>query len=218
MAGKRSKTKPLVALVATGSKTKPLVTLVATVFLCVGVSACGDSGKGSGSASRASSATGAGEASSGGGTSSAASSAGSPEGANTIVDYGQPASAADEHAVAALVRRYYAAAAVDDGAKACALIYSIFKESIPEDYGQSPGPPGLRGKTCATVMTKLFKQRHSRRVSDLAALRVTGVRVRGRKGFALLALSTPGKRYISLEREHGTWRIDALVDVAVPST
>jgi hypothetical protein len=199
-----------IAMMGKRSETKLLVALLATVLLCAGVSACGG-GKGSGASSQASSTASPST------TTDTTSTASRPEGVTTIVGFGQPASAADKRVITALVKSYYTAAAAEDGAKVCSLIYSIFEEAIAEDYGQPPGPPSLRGKTCPVVMTKLFKQRHKQQVSDLAALKVTGVRIKGRRGFVLLSFATPGKRYITVKSEHGAWKINALVDNPVPS-
>src|SRR5665213_1011485 len=40
-----------------------------------------------------------------------------------IVYFGQPATASEARFIASLVKRYYAAAAASDGARACALMY-----------------------------------------------------------------------------------------------
>src|SRR5258705_4632253 len=54
---------------------------------------------------------------------------------NRIRAWGHAPSAADRGTIAALVNRYFAAAAAGDGAKACPLMYSILEEAIAEDYG-----------------------------------------------------------------------------------
>lgn len=125
--------------------------------------------------------------------------------------YGHAASAADRRAVTALVERYFAAAAAGDGATACPLIYSLFAEEIPELYGEPPGPPALRGSTCAVVMSKLFKQRHRQMVADHATLEVTDVRVKGRRAHALLRFET-GARDLLVHREGRVWKVDEMLD------
>jgi hypothetical protein len=126
--------------------------------------------------------------------------------------FGQAASAADKRAVAALVKRYYTAAAAGDGAAACSLVYAIVAEAVPEEFNSS----ALRGKTCAVVATKLFKQRHQQLATDLAKLQVTGVRVKGRRGWVLLSFGEMFERRMLVHREGGAWKIETLLNVGVP--
>jgi hypothetical protein len=129
------------------------------------------------------------------------------------IAWGRAASAADRRAVTSVVKSYYAAAAAGDAVRACSLMYSIFAEEIPEEYGESPpGPPGLHGTTCAAVLAKLFKQQHRRLVADLATLEVTRVRLKGRRGLAILHFRTAAHREIPVHRERRAWKIDALLD------
>lgn len=126
---------------------------------------------------------------------------------------GRAASPAEERAIAALVKRYYAAAAASDGAKACRLIYSTLEEAIPEDYGQPPGPAYSRGKTCAVVMSKTFAHAHSQLAGGFA---VTGVRVEGKEAHALLGSRTLPASFILLRRERGAWKIYELLGQPLP--
>jgi hypothetical protein len=173
------------------------------VALTVVAGACGGAGKGTSAASSSSTAT----------TPHAASAE-----ARRIVEYGHEASPADKQAITALVKRYYTAAAADDGATACSLIYSPLSESVAEDYGQAPGPAYLNGKTCAVVMAKLFRRLPGQSPSVLAATEVTGVRVNGRKGYALLHSAAIPEGDIPVTRELGTWRVGTLIGGAVPGT
>jgi hypothetical protein len=128
------------------------------------------------------------------------------------IGWGNAARPADQRAVVALVRHYYALAAAEDGAGACALIYSIFAEEIPEVYGAPPGEPAVRGPTCAVVMSKLFRLRHRQLAGDIAKLKVSRVRVKGLRGLAFLNLGALSEHDIPVHLEHGVWRIDALLD------
>lgn len=141
----------------------------------------------------------------------------SPE-AKAITEYGHEASHADQKAITALVNRYYDDGAADDGAGACGLIYSPLSESVAEDYGQSPGPAYLSGKTCAVVMSKLFLHPPSQPPSDLATTQVTGVRVMGRKGYALLRSKAIPAGYIAVERELGAWKVGTIIGGPLPGT
>jgi hypothetical protein len=133
---------------------------------------------------------------------------------NSIVDSGHAASAADKQVVTALVKRYYATAAAGDGTMACSMIVSSLARATPEDYGQAPGPYYLRGaKTCAAVMSLLFKHFHGQLTG---AIEVTGVRVEGNQARVLLGSTTMPAGYISVERERGAWKIDTLLGGPLP--
>lgn len=198
------------------------------VIALLGVSACGGADKGAGSAAKVSNAAAT------SGTSATTSTPatttfkatpaqhphkndrdGDSDNNNDDYAYGHPASAADKRAVTALVKRYYTAAAAGNGARACSLIYSLFAEDIPEVYGEPPGPPALRGSTCATVMSKLFRQNHHQLMVDLAELKVTDVRVKRRHALALLGFKTTPPRDIRVHRERGAWKIDEVLDSGV---
>jgi hypothetical protein len=178
---------------------------MAIVAICVLVGACGGANKGTNAASTA--------------TTSAAAPTPAPSAqAKAITEYGQEASPADKQAITALVNRYYVAAAADDGATACTLIYSPLSESVAEDYGQAPAPASLAGKTCQVVMSKLFRQVPGQPSAVLATTEVTGVRVKGKKGYALLRSKTMPEGDITLQRELGTWRIGTLIGDALPGS
>lgn len=135
---------------------------------------------------------------------------------NNVRGFGHAASRAGRHAITALTKRYYAATAADDGANACSMMASALAKAIPEDQGRPPGPPYLRGKTCAVVMSKLFKQYHRQLAAYVATLDVDGVRISGGRGLAVLRFTTLPGRQIAVEREHGVWKIDALLDEELP--
>jgi hypothetical protein len=133
---------------------------------------------------------------------------------SAILGYGHPAGVADGRAVTAAVKRYYAAAAVHDGATACSLILLSIASSVPETYAQRAGPPYLRGgKTCQAVMTKLFRHLHSRLAGTIE---VTGVRVNGDGAEALLGSTTMHASDVMLKREGGTWKFEALLGSTLP--
>jgi hypothetical protein len=215
-------------------KMKSRLMLITIALASIGVGACGNAGKVASSASHA--APGA-LTTGGAGATSISTATSTPRGFardndddndsrgnsyydeddNVILRYGHSASAADVQAVTAIVKRYYAAAAAGDGVKGCSLIYSLFAETIPEEYGRPPaGPPGLRGKTCAVIVSKLFKQNHRQLVADNTVLKVTGVRVEGNRGWAVLSLQMRSAHRILVHRERGAWKIDELLDSEMP--
>lgn len=133
-----------------------------------------------------------------------------------VVDYGRAATAAERATIVQLVKSYYAAGAAGSGTKACALMYSTLARAIPESYGRPPGPPALRGGTCAAVMTKMFRQVHSRMANAVAVLSVRRVRVEGRRGFVMLRVDdSMEERTLAVRREDRRWKVDAPVDVGL---
>ncbi len=134
-----------------------------------------------------------------------------------VFGFGQAASPADRQAVTALIERYYAAAAAEDGAKACSMIYVTLAEAVPEDYGTSPpGPAYMQGKTCPAILTLLFKHFHAQLAAGLPLLKVTRVRLEHRHGLAVLSFGKMPERQIAVRRERHTWKLEALLDSELP--
>lgn len=192
---------------------KTLMALLTMVLLSVSVGACGGTSKGVSSAVRP-----APDAVAITGTPTTSGSRGPKPirvrkayANNQIRTYGHVAGATDRQAVTTLVKRYYATAVAGDGAKACTMIYSTLEEAVPNDYGKPPGRPELKGKTCAVVLSKLFRDRREQPTTDLTTIQVTGVRVDGDRGFALLRSRTMPAGEIGVERETGEWKIDSLL-------
>lgn len=134
----------------------------------------------------------------------------------SFVAWGQAAAAVDRHGVERLVRHYYAAVLNDDGKTACRFIYVLTTKVIPEDYGQAPGPPAIRGKTCAVVLTKLFRIEHAKLVRTAASPEVTDVRVQGDIGRVLLGSATMPASYLQVHREGGAWKVQGILAVPLP--
>jgi hypothetical protein len=124
--------------------------------------------------------------------------------------YGGKASRADRQAVAAVLEGYYAAAAAEEGAKACALL----DPSLAEGLAVAPRPGA--GKTCAAGVSALYKQQHAQLAADAASMVVTEVRVKGDLGLAVLGFRAKPEGEILVERERGAWKVDALFDSQLP--
>lgn len=211
---------------------KSLLTMALVVWLSMGVAACGGASKEATSGSSTSSNAAADSAIV---TTSSAASTPSRLREDRDKDYGDSdsdsyfdnddyntvnypytARPAEIRAVTALVKRYLAAAVTDDGATACSLIYSLFAEAIPETLGLPPtGTPALRGKTCAVVMSKLFKINHAQLAAESATLEVATVRVNDMRGFALLHFKGIPAHSIGVHLERGTWKIEETVPIEV---
>lgn len=127
-----------------------------------------------------------------------------------VLAYGHAAGPAERRIAVALAKRYFAAAAAEDGAQACGLLAPLFSESVVEMDGHSPT---LRGRTCATVMSKLFKVHHRLLAEKNASIKVIVVRARGDRMLAVLEFPPmPEERQIEERRVDGTWTVFALLD------
>lgn len=135
---------------------------------------------------------------------------------NAVRRFGHAASAVDTEAVTTVVKRYFGAAAAEDGATACPMIVSSLAEAVPEDLGRPPGPPYASGKTCAEVLSKVFKYNHRQLAAYAARLEVTGVRLDRNHGVAVLGFRTLPGRLIHVVRESGVWKINTLLDSELP--
>ncbi len=128
----------------------------------------------------------------------------------------------DKQEVERLVRRYYAAAAVGAGATACSLMSSSLAtgpslgDLVEATYPVAPSVPPLRGGSCASIMSLLFAEDHRHLVADSTTLQVVMVRVGRIRGLALLGFRATPERQIGVEREHGAWKIDSVLDRALP--
>lgn len=137
---------------------------------------------------------------------------------NSVLNYGHPATAADKQAVTALLKRYYAAAASNDGAQDCTMLLSSLAAALPADFGPgATGPAYLRkSTTCPTIMKLLFEHNHGLLSLESPKLEVKRVRLVGHRGLAILGFGTMPERQISVSREGHTWKISELLDSELP--
>jgi hypothetical protein len=71
----------------------------------------------------------------------------------------------------------------------------------------------LRGKSCAVVLSKLFKQHHKLLGGESATLKVMTVRVEGDKALTVLSFANlPEVRQMTERREGSGWKIVTLLD------
>jgi hypothetical protein len=132
----------------------------------------------------------------------------------SVGEFGHAAGASEARTIAALLGRYYAAAAEGSGTKACALLYYIRAESLAEEYGRPPGPLYLSGAdSCQAVLARVFAHFHSQLEQ---APTVTAVRVEGDRAQALLAWSKLVPGSIELRREGSVWKLNMPLALALP--
>ncbi len=135
---------------------------------------------------------------------------------NAVLNFGRPAGASDKRAITTLLERYYRAAATENGAAACSMLYSTLAEGVPEDYGSYNGPTYMRGNTCPAVMTLLFKHYHRLLETEVPKLKIAQVDLQERHGLAVLNFGALPEREIQVEREGHVWRVTALIDAELP--
>lgn len=136
---------------------------------------------------------------------------------NSVRFYGHAVSDPERHVISALVERYYAAAAAENGATACTMISAPIVDSIPETLGGPAGPPYLQGnKTCAKIVSRLFAQNHEQLSTYDALLHVDGVRRSGDRVLVIMRFRGHPARQIAAVDEHGSWKIQALLDDELP--
>jgi hypothetical protein len=134
-----------------------------------------------------------------------------------LLAFGHPASPSERRAISALIKNYYAIALAGDGARGCSLLYSTLAEAAVEDDAQPPGPPYMRGaKSCAEVLTLLFRHYHAQLTAEVPKLRVRQIRLREHSGFALLRFGALAERQISIGRERQTWKMNEIYDQELP--
>lgn len=204
---------------------KSLLALLAIGLLSIGAVACGGTGKATVSSTSHSSSTGSDSTASVSSTAQAPvitkadadkdNDVGAPDDdtSNSELNFGHAANSSDKQAITALVKHYYVAAAAEDGAAACSMLYSTVSETVPEDYGTSPpGPSYSKGKTCTAVMTLSFKHFHNELALELAKLKILGVRLEEHHGLVVLSFGTMPQRDIQVMREGHVWKMESLFD------
>lgn len=134
-----------------------------------------------------------------------------------VEQFGKPATPAQWQAAEALVRRYFAAAATEDGAGACPLLIASIGSTLGGSYERPSDPSYLHGKTCPAVMTNLFAHYHRLMVRKAKGLEVTAVRVQGPAADVLLAFKGIRARgWMGLALEGGGWKLKELTDAQYP--
>jgi len=131
--------------------------------------------------------------------------------------YGYPARAAEKKAIVSLLLRYYSAAAAGDGVRGCLLIYgyALVGETAPE-FARRRKAPTLTAKSCAVVMTRLFRRRRHELVGDLRDFRVSRIGVYGRNGTVILRFGRKFPHALDIRKRRGNWRVGLLFDHRLP--
>lgn len=139
-----------------------------------------------------------------------------------IHTFGRRAGEAQERAIAAVVRRYYAIAAQGSGARGCSMFSRAFRRTVPIAYGLH-GAPYMRGSTCVAVMTRYYRHLHRQIAFYASTSKVIEARLEGERGYAVLrmhgicpsSMCIPLLRHMRIahvlvQREAGAWKIESM--------
>ncbi len=132
-----------------------------------------------------------------------------------LVEYRHSASVAETRAVATLVRRYLSAAAAADGTQACSMVLPSIAKTVASVLTGAGEPPYSRGKTCAEVLSKIFRFYHAQLAAEAHLLRVVKLGRKGNKGLAVLTARPTMAfpiRVMAVQRYDGVWKIDGVLD------
>lgn len=136
-----------------------------------------------------------------------------------LLAFGPRANMAETRAVAVLVRRYLAAAAAGDGARACSMVFPGIAKTVASVLGGAGEPPYSHGTSCAEVVSNIFHFYRAQLNSENRVLGVRDVLVRGDQGIAVLASkkrSSLPLRIFHLRRDGSAWTINGVLDQEQP--
>jgi hypothetical protein len=124
--------------------------------------------------------------------------------------YGPPATPPETRPIAALVKRYYAAAAAGDSTAVCSMLRSSFAEELGQ--GDAKG-----AASCAAAIRPLLAQQHDQLTADqVSTMVLIGARLKGDLGIAVLGFQHAPESTILVEREAGAWKIGELLGNELP--
>jgi hypothetical protein len=128
-----------------------------------------------------------------------------------LAAYGDEANQATKRAVTAVVKAYYAAAAADQGAKACSLLDTSLASGLAEQQASGSG------QNCTSALSLMFQQQQRQFVRDeVATMAVTKVRISGHQGLAVMGFKAMPESDILLALEGNRWKIGALFGSELP--
>jgi hypothetical protein len=125
-----------------------------------------------------------------------------------VIAFGHRAKAAEQRQIGDLIARYYAAAASGEGAAGCSMLYSLFAEGIVEDQGEEDAH--AHGKSCAEILSRLFRRYRRQLTAARRRLRLTEARVEGPRGYAVLDLGEGIPFAMYLHRDSGRWTVESI--------
>jgi hypothetical protein len=132
-----------------------------------------------------------------------ASKAGQDDGP-LLASYGGRPSRTEAHAIAMLVKRYYAASAAGDGTSACGLLSAEIAKGLESNLSHP------EHSSCAVAISPLLAQQHQLlTLEDPATMAIVGIHLRGNLALVALRFKRSFESSILAVREAGAWKIDA---------
>lgn len=127
-----------------------------------------------------------------------------------VLAFGRLASRTEVSTITALLTRYYAAAASENGARACTLLSPFIADTVAEQYGHNPG---LQGRSCGVVLSKMFAQQHASLQGKQATMRIVRIGIEGNRSLVAIDFpNIPEVRQITVRRIDGHWTVLDLLD------
>jgi hypothetical protein len=128
--------------------------------------------------------------------------------------YGHRPTAALAHTIESVVKRYFNAALVSDGAIACSLLPAGLASSAAGDYGQSSGSASQHGAgACGAAISMLFQRSHNQ-LSE--AITVLEVRLDGSNAQVILSSKKMPAGEVHLARQGSSWKMLQLMALPLP--
>lgn len=131
---------------------------------------------------------------------------------DVVLTYGSPASPSERRAIEAALRRYYVVAAAGEGTRACSMLDPIAAELLLEEHRRGRGAPSLQGDTCGQILSKLFALHRRELREDMAAFRITTIRVRGNHAVVFAPFAPAREMELIARRTYGVWKMDVPLD------
>jgi hypothetical protein len=129
-----------------------------------------------------------------------------------VTRFGRKATPEEMSLVGAAVKRYFAAAVANDASKACSMIAPLLVKNVVKDLSRRTGPPYGHSRTCAELMSKVFKRFHAQLARYADSLSVIDLRLNRGAGPLVFGAKGLPVRQILVVREGGVWKMNALLD------
>jgi len=126
---------------------------------------------------------------------------------NPVRFYGREAAGVERQTILTLVRRYYAAAARNDGGKTCQMMFSgTVREFVKQNSQRA------HSKQCSRIASFEFAQMHTELKRDVATLKFIRIRVKGASGIVLLRFEKAAELSpLSIQRDGPAWKVAQLL-------
>jgi hypothetical protein len=136
-----------------------------------------------------------------------------PDGDNSIQEYGAEADAKEVDAVTAALRSYLEARASADFAKQCLYLAKATVAPLEEFAG---GSSQLKGKGCREILSALESNAPASTLTSTLTGDIASLRIEGKRGFALYHGDEGIDYFVPMVKEGGEWKVAALAPSEFP--